>query len=139
MDLRDVDRCPCLGGEAYGECCGRFHAALRDGSRREGAWPATAEALMRSRYSAFAVGDVEYLLASWHPSTRPAELELDAELQWRRLDIVGTAAGGPFDAEGVVEFAAHYRGPGGRGVQRERSRFRREDGRWLYLDGDAED
>ena len=91
---------------------------------------------MRSRYSAFAVGNRRYLLETWHPSTRPAGLELDADLQWRRLDIVETAAGGPLDDSGVVRFRAHYRDGSGRGVQEETSRFVRVGGNWLYLDGE---
>lgn len=89
---------------------------------------------MRSRYSAFVVGDADYLLRTWHPDTRPAELELDPGMQWRRLDIISTSRGGPLDSEGVVTFAAHYRHDGERGVQRETSRFVREDRRWYYLD-----
>lgn len=92
---------------------------------------------MRSRFSAFARGDAAYLLASWHPSTRPPELELDADVVWRRLQIVDTVAGGPDDAAGVVEFRASYRGPDGAGVLHERSRFARVGGRWLYLDGEV--
>lgn len=90
---------------------------------------------MRSRFSAFAAGNAEYLLATWHPSTRPAKLELDDGTQWRRLDVVRTEAGGPFDAQGVVEFAAHYKDDDGHGVLRETSRFVREGGRWYYVDG----
>lgn len=102
-------------------------------------WPATAEALMRSRFEAFARGDAAHLLASWHPSTRPAELDLEPELEWRRLQIVDTVAGGPDDDEGVVEFRASYRSPDGAGLLHERSRFARVDGRWVYLDGDILD
>lgn len=91
---------------------------------------------MRSRYSAFAVGNRRYLLDTWHPSTRPADLELDADLQWRRLDIVATSAGGPLDDRGVVRFRAHYRSGSGRGVQEETSRFVRINGAWLYVDGE---
>ncbi|WP_432398203.1 YchJ family protein [Pseudarthrobacter sp. L19] len=120
-------RCPCLSGEQYGQCCGRYH-------RGEAEAP-TAEQLMRSRYSAFVVLDPEYLLRTWHPETRPAELDLDPAIQWRRLDILATHRGGPLDSEGTVEFAAHYRVAGERGVQRETSRFRRLDRRWYYLDG----
>lgn len=123
-------RCPCLSGEVFGACCGKVHADRAAG----GPGAVTAEALMRSRYSAYATGDVDYLLASWHPSTRPGTLELDPDLAWRRLDIVDTAAGGPFDDTGIVEFAAHYRLAGERGVQRERSSFVREGGRWYYVD-----
>ena len=91
---------------------------------------------MRSRYSAFVTGDAAYLLRTWHPSTRPPELELDPGLRWRRLDIVMTVAGGPLDTDGVVSFEAHYRQDGRTGVQRERSSFLRQDGRWLYLAGE---
>jgi SEC-C motif-containing protein len=92
---------------------------------------------MRSRYSAFVILDPEYLLRTWHASSRPASLDLDADTQWRRLDILGTAKGGPLDTSGTVEFAAHYRSDGERGVQRERSRFVREGKRWYYVDGDV--
>ncbi len=127
----DADaRCPCLSGEVFGNCCRPVHAARKAG----GHGAVTAEALMRSRYSAFVTGDAAYLLASWHTSTRPASLELDPSMVWRRLDIVDTVAGGPFDDTGIVEFAAHYRQDGERGVQRERSTFRREDGRWFYVE-----
>lgn len=95
----------------------------------------TAEQLMRSRFSAFAVGDRDYLLATWHPTTRPSELELDPERRWYRLDVLSTRLGGPFDTEGVVEFTAYHRGSAGTGTQHEVSRFVREDGRWLYVDG----
>lgn len=91
---------------------------------------------MRSRFSAFARGLPEYLLASWHPSTRPSVLELEPDVVWRRLQIVDTVAGGPDDAEGVVEFRASFRGPDGAGLLHECSRFVRVNGRWVYLDGD---
>ncbi len=93
---------------------------------------------MRSRFSAFALGLRRYLLTSWHPSTRPASLELDPSTEWRRLQIVDVVAGGPDDAEGVVEFRASFRSPdgGGPGLLHERSRFVRHDGRWVYLDGE---
>lgn len=92
---------------------------------------------MRSRYTAFVVVDAAYLLRSWHPTTRPAQLELDAHLRWLRLDILAKHAGGPFDTEGIVEFEAIHRDATGRGVLHERSRFVREDGQWLYVDGDV--
>ena len=90
---------------------------------------------MRSRYSAFAVGDADYLVATWHPSTRPASLDLTADVQWQQLDVLQTAAGGPHDDEGIVEFAAFYWDPSGgqRGLQQERSAFVREDGQWFYV------
>ncbi len=97
----------------------------------------TAERLMRSRFSAFAVGDVTYLLLSWHPKTRPdpAELRLDPDLEWRRLEILGATAGGEDDEEGTVHFVAHFWDAAGRqrGRQEEDSAFVREDGQWLYV------
>lgn len=90
---------------------------------------------MRSRFSAFALGLAPYLRASWHPSARPAAVELD-DTTWRRLQIVDTVAGGPDDDEGIVEFRASFRGADGAGLVHERSRFAREGGRWFYLDGD---
>ncbi|WP_277212009.1 YchJ family protein [Isoptericola croceus] len=130
--MDDAARCPCLTGLPYGECCGPLHA----GTRVAG----TAEALMRSRYAAFAVLDADYLSATWHPSTRPASLVLDTDQQWRRLDVLATHAGGPFDDDGEVEFVAAFRsasGSGERGRLREVSRFVREGGRWFYVDGDV--
>lgn len=126
----DQENCLCLSGEQYGQCCGRFH--------RGAAEAATAEQLMRSRYSAFALLDTDYLLRTWHPRTAPAELELDPGMQWRRLDILSTSRGGPLDTEGTVEFKAYYRQGGGRGVLHEASRFVRENGRWFYVDGDVQ-
>ena len=80
--------------------------------------------------------DEDYLLRTHHPSTAPARLGLDPAMEWRRLDIVGTSNGGPFDNEGTVEFKAYYRHGKERGVLHENSRFVREDGRWFYVDGD---
>jgi SEC-C motif domain protein len=136
--LPDDVRCPCSSGDTYGACCGRYHAALRAPGGTSSSGAPTAEALMRSRYSAFVVGDAGYLLATWHPSTRPQGLDLDDDVEWRRLDVVRTEAGGPFDETGVVEFVAHHRSrldPGARGRLHETSGFVREDGRWLYVDG----
>jgi SEC-C motif-containing protein len=90
---------------------------------------------MRSRFTAFAIGDAEYLLATWHPRTRPFEVVVDGP-SWNRLDILDVVAGGPFDSDGIVEFRAHHRRPAG--SLHERSRFVREAGRWYYVDGDGE-
>jgi SEC-C motif domain protein len=121
--------CPCGTPLSYDDCCGRVHS---------GAVAApTAETLMRSRYSAFATGDVEYLLKSWHPDTRPRKLTLDPTQRWERLEIVATTGGGPLHQEGTVEFRAHYRHSSHTGVLHEHSRFTRVGGRWLYVDGDV--
>ena len=112
--LFSVDQpCPCGRGEAYGACCGPLHS---------GAAAPTAERLMRSRYSAFALGKAQYLLDTWHSSTRPDDLELDPNWEWRRLVIEATTAGGPFDDEGTVTFTAIARTPEGRVSQREANR-----------------
>jgi SEC-C motif-containing protein len=90
---------------------------------------------MRSRYSAFAVGDAGYLLRTWHPRTRPASLDLDPEVRWLGLEVLATTGGSMLETEGTVEFRASHVSGGRRGAQHEDSRFRREDGRWTYLDG----
>lgn len=120
-------RCPCTSGDTYDACCGPVLAGQ--------ATAPTAVRLMRSRFTAFATGDVAYLLRSWHPSTRPDDLVLDPHTRWTRLDILDTGAGGPFDTAGVVEFEAFYREEGARASMRERSRFVRENRIWTYVDG----
>lgn len=124
----DEQRCPCLSGHPYGECCGPLHA---------GAVAPTAERLMRSRFTAFAAGLPEYLLLTWHPRTRPDELTLDPGQRWTRLDIVSTRAGGPFDSAGQVAFRAWWRTDDDRGTLEETSEFVRERGRWFYVDGEV--
>ncbi|ASK67020.1 preprotein translocase subunit SecA [Brachybacterium avium] len=131
--MPDDSRCPCGSGDTYGACCGPVLRRQRHA--------ATAVALMRSRYTAFAVGDVDHLLRTWHPRTRPERAELTAppadEVRWLRLDVLATGAGGPFDDAGTVEFTAVSQGPHGRQEQHELSRFVRVDGSWLYVDGDV--
>jgi SEC-C motif-containing protein len=128
MPIDPITPCPCGLGPAYGQCCGHYHAG--------GAAP-DAEALMRSRYSAYATGNADYLLASWHPTTRPPALSLDdppgQRTQWLGLEVKRHRVTGADSAE--VEFVARYRIGGGRAVRMaEHSRFVREDGRWYYLD-----
>lgn len=88
---------------------------------------------MRSRYSAFVLRDVDYLLATWHPSTRPKKLTLDPHRRWVGLEVL-SASGGVFDTTGMVEFRATH----DEGTQSERSTFVREGGRWYYVDGVAQ-
>jgi SEC-C motif-containing protein len=117
--------CPCGSGRTEDACCGPLLA---------GAAAATAEALMRSRYCACVRGERDYLLASWHPSTRPATLELDENVRWLGLSVKRHEQGAPDAA--VVEFIARYRIGGGSAVRlHEISRFVREGGRWYYRDG----
>ncbi|MEU5637139.1 YchJ family protein [Streptomyces rishiriensis] len=118
--------CPCGLPSSYEACCGRFHAG------GDAVAAPTAEALMRSRYSAFVRGNVPYLLRTWHPRTRPERLELDPGVRWTGLEILATSDGTAFHTSGVVEFRASYRG----GALHERSRFERVDGAWAYVDGE---
>ena len=124
--MKAVELCPCGLGERYPDCCGRLH-------RGEVAAP-TAELLMRSRFSAFATGAEAYLLDTWHPSTRPQQLQLDRALRWTRLEILATTGGGFLDPAGTVAFRAHFTDRGRPGRHEEDSRFVREGGRWFYLD-----
>ena len=121
-------RCPCGSGDSYGGCCGRYH----DGT----ATAPTAERLMRSRYSAFVVGDEEYLQLSWHPDTRPVGPVIDPTIRWTGLEIVAAVGGRLGESAGTVEFVARFREDGVTGSMHESSRFRRVEGNWRYLDGD---
>jgi len=140
--------CPCGRPTSYEACCGQYH---------QGAAAPDAESLMRSRYTAYALGLSDYLLATWHASTRPATLDFADAPRWLGLRIVslpqspasahlqkkpGNAA---LDVNAIdersqplwqVEFVARYK-VGGRAFRlHETSRFTREDGRWYYIDGD---
>lgn len=125
-----VRPCPCGLPEPFASCCGRYLGP-------DGAAPPTAEVLMRSRFTAFARGDAEHLLRTWHPDTRPAEVTLDPSMRWLRLEILDRSGGSLFDTEGVVEFRAHHKEGSRTGVLHERSRFVKESDRWVYLDGDS--
>ena len=119
--------CPCGSGQGYGACCGPWHACLD-----KGPYAPTPEALMCSRYSAYVLQLTDYLLATWHPSTAPGELEM-SPVKWLGLEVREAQASG--DA-GVVEFVARCRDSNGRAQRmHETSRFVREQGRWYYIDG----
>ena len=126
--------CPC-GREAkpgqprqLADCCGPY---LHDFEQR----PAPdAPSLMRSRYSAFVLERADYLLATWHASTRPATLSFEPDARWLGLEVRAHVSTGPDDAE--VEFVARMRVAGKAVRLHERSRFVHEGGRWFYVDGD---
>ena len=123
------DTCPCGRGASYAACCGRY---VEDFA---GTPAPDAEALMRSRYTAFVRERADYLLATWHASQRPAALDFDARVRWLGLDVRQHLQSDAQHAE--VEFVARRRDPGGRAQRlHERSRFVREAGRWYYVDGD---
>lgn len=90
---------------------------------------------MRSRYSAFAVGDADYLWRTWHPRTRPDSVEIDPVLVWTGLEIVRCLGGGEDDAQGDVEFRAFFREGQRTGTLHELSRFAVRARRWFYIDG----
>mgnify|MGYP000877845056 FL=1 len=124
--------CPCGLPAAYDACCGRWHAAFAASGQLTAPTP---EALMRSRYSAFVLDLRAYLLASWHPSTRPAELEPpEPGLKWLGLAVKATALHDP--DHGSVEFVARSKLGGRAHRLHELSRFVREGGSWFYMDGD---
>jgi SEC-C motif-containing protein len=124
--------CPCGSARTYAACCGGLHA---DQAQRGVLTAATPEALMRSRYSAFVLDLRDYLLASWHASTRPSELEPpEPGLKWLGLDVKRSAVQ---DADhGTVEFVARSKLGGRAHRLHEVSRFVRENGEWFYVDGD---
>jgi SEC-C motif domain protein len=130
-DLDSSGRCPCGTGLSYGECCEPFLSAS--------AQPPTAERMMRSRYTAYALERPGYLLATWHPSTRPATIALDPTMTWLGLEILGRTRGGMLDNVGTVEFRATYRSEGMRMHQRENSSFVRANKTWFYVDGTVSD
>jgi SEC-C motif domain protein len=119
--------CPCGSNKPYTDCCARY---------LEGNEPApTAEALMRSRYTAYTLSREDYLLATWHPSTRPPSLGLaeDVPAKWMGLEVKRHEQQ---DADhATVEFVARYKVNGRAHRMHEVSRFALEDGRWFYLDG----
>ena len=124
--------CPCASGLAFMACCGRYI------NQSESA--PTAEALMRSRYTAYVRCDETYLVQTWHASTRPTQLELDdvsaGDMHWLSLGIVSVKSGQVEDKKGRVEFVAHYRLNSRLEMLHETSRFLKEDGQWYYLDGE---
>jgi len=123
----DAD-CPCGGGR-FGDCCGPILAGH----------PApTALALMRSRYTAFALGDAAHLEATWHPSTRPARLDLGDEPRWLSLAVEEVLAGEAGARRGVVAFRARWQDGTASGELVERSRFVFQRGAWWYVDGEVD-
>lgn len=125
--MKPGEPCPCGSGRRYALCCRPLHAGERPA--------ASAEVLMRSRYSAYVLKLAAYLLATWHPSTRPSELDLAADdSKWLGLEVKRHAVQG--EEQATVEFVARYRIAGRGHRLHELSRFVREDGRWFYIDGE---
>lgn len=116
-------QCPCGSQQSYSRCCQQYH---------EGQAAPTAERLMRARYTAFVVGDADFISVTWAPETRPADLDIPPNGEaFEQLVITDTLRGGMLDSYGEVTFEAHHV----TGIQKERSRFERRAGRWVYVDG----
>ena len=124
----ETDLCLCSSELSYTECCGKYHSGADA--------PTTAEALMRSRFTAYAMRNVDYLLSSWDKSKRPAVIDFSKETaEWQKLQIINVKKGGPQDSKGIVEFKAFYSQDGGDYFLHEISRFVKTGQRWRYLDG----
>lgn len=131
---KKMSLCPCGSEKDYAECCEPY-------IRMEVPVP-TAEALMRSRYSAYTLVEMDYLFETTHPSQRE---DYDAEgakqwaesSEWLGFEILGREKGEENDSEGVIEFAAHFAQNGTRYTHHERSIFRKDEGKWYFFDGEA--
>lgn len=134
MNGATAEPCPCGGGKSYGSCCEPLHL--------NGA-ATTAEHLMRSRYSAFCLGKIDYLLATLHPSQRQPNDRANlthtlSRTNWVRLQILATKRGTADDDSGQVEFVATYHEDGIAKRLHERSDFVKENDRWFYHSGEYE-
>jgi SEC-C motif-containing protein len=124
MSIQIIKPCPC-GGESLDICCGRFISGKDV--------PETPEQLMRSRYSAYVLGDEAYLRATWDSATCPPEPLVEPNISWVGLEVRSSQHEGD---EGIVEFVARAKVGGRARRLHETSRFVRREGRWLYVDGD---
>ncbi len=120
--------CLCGSDIEYAQCCGLFHSGEKK--------PVTAVALMRSRFTAYALHNAEYLRDTWDATVRPELIDFSREqVDWQRLEIGATKKGGVKDAKGVVQFKAYYLQDGEQHVMTEISQFVKRAGGWFYLDG----
>ena len=130
----DADACPCGSGREYAQCCQPLIERVKDAD--------TAEALLRSRFSAYARQQVDYILDTVAPSQRhqhePNAIRSWARnATWHRLEILDIKGGGPEDTEGQIEFIAHYTEKQVRKRHHELAHFHKIDGRWYFHDGSA--
>lgn len=127
-----MNSCPCQSNKSYAACCQPFHTKQQ--------LPATAEALMRSRYSAYALGDIDYIVETTASSTRQDINIEDVQdwannVTWKRLEILERGKGQTSDTNGIVEFKAYYTQENKEHCHHERSSFIQKNGQWFYLDG----
>ena len=131
MIYKPSGNCPCKSQLKYALCCGRYHKSKL--------YAPTAEALMRSRYSAYALQDAQYIYRTWDETTRPnlqslrESFKSDNNPKYLSLEIVSTSEGGAVDDIGTVEFIAAYGEITKPQSLHEISYFRRNKGRWVYL------
>jgi len=133
--LIKAESCPCGSDKKYADCCNLFHSGKE--------FATTAEKLMRSRYSAYALKLIDYLYQTTHPDKRTEDLKTEMtawanRAEFTRLEILGKRQGRSLDKVGKVEFVAYYRQFGEEKQMHELSRFRRYKGKWHYLDGEIE-
>ena len=133
--MKNDELCPCASGKTYGECCG----PILSGERKAD----TAVELMRARYSAYAVGNVEFLYASSGPEARSefdekTTRDWSTSAKWHGLEVLSAERGGKDDVEGEVAFVARYSANGQQCEHREHSYFKRIDGEWRFIDGTIE-
>jgi len=127
----EKEKCPCQSNKSYVDCCGRYHKAGKNAP--------TAEALMRSRYSAYALGNASYLYKTWHPSTRPTlqSLKKLGPQTLIGLKIISTNAGNANDNKGIVVFISSRYSPSLMGEieqHKEKSLFTKLNKKWVYID-----
>ena len=129
MQTKTRHHCPCGNSNLFSNCCGQYI--------ENDAATATAEELMRSRYSAYTLNNSDYLLKTWHSPTRPTQLDLEQQIHtdWLGLKIYHTEAGSENETTGIVAFIARYTTDETTEVIHEVSRFVKEDGHWFYVDG----
>lgn len=126
--------CPCGSGASYGACCEPYITGAK--------LPRTAEALMRSRYSAYVEHAINYIVATCVKKSGKQDIDITQTKSWsensiwRGLTIVSVSQGGPDDTDGVVEFEAAYEHEGLQDIHHEKAKFKKEDGKWLYDEGD---
>ena len=133
--MENIEVCPCGSGKKYAECCEPIHAGAVKAK--------TAEALMRARYSAYAVKKIQFLKTSAGPEVQAdfdekACREWAEASTWHGLDILSTDRGGENDEEGYVEFIAYYSANGEAVKHHEHAYFKRIDGVWKFIDGEIE-
>jgi SEC-C motif-containing protein len=125
--------CPCCSGKSYKDCCEPFIITT--------SYPQTPEILMRSRYTAFALANVDYI---FHTMADQALLSSDRastqsfidDVEWLGLEIISAAKPSSNESEGIVEFVAHYKVNGEVKILSERSQFAKKEGRWFYVSGE---